>query len=237
MLALLPPLMLAGCGDGVTEASATQPMGDKAGLIVVELFQSQGCSSCPPANAAFNQIAGRDDLVALSFAVTYWDQLGWKDRFAQPAFTQRQRDYAKKLPVGAGVYTPQVVINGVRGIVGNGDGELAAALAQSPPISGGPPVTLSEGSVAIGSGTGRGTVWLVRYDPREQSVAINAGENEGRTLPHRNIVRELLPLGQWAGPAVKLNLPPGRTTNLHTAILVQAERNGAIIAAAKRPAA
>jgi len=108
-------LTLFGCDSVTTVATVPQSYAKVAGgPIVVELFQSQGCSSCPPTNAAFNLIADRADLIPLSFAVTYWDNLGWKDRFAKPAFTQRQRDYAKTLRVGAGVYTPQVVINGAR---------------------------------------------------------------------------------------------------------------------------
>ena len=89
----------------------------RAPLTVVELYQSQGCSSCPPAIANINAIADRPDILALTFAVTYWDQLGWKDTFASPGFTARQYDYAHGLGHG-GVYTPQVVINGRADLVG-----------------------------------------------------------------------------------------------------------------------
>lgn len=235
-------LALAACGTDAngeldqSAAAAVRPAtgGVSAGPIVVELYQSQGCSSCPPANAAFNRIADRADLIPLSFAVTYWDQLGWKDRFAQPAFTQRQRDYAKVLTVGAGVYTPQIVINGRRALVGGRKGELDRALAASRAISGGPALTASPAAVSVGAGTGSATVWLVRYDPREQQVTISAGENDGRTLPHKNIVRELTALGKWAGPAARFTVPP-QEAGLRSAVLVQDRTSGAILAASRLP--
>src|ERR1700744_2992761 len=110
-----------------------------AAPTVVELFQSQGCSSCPPAIANVNALADRPDILALSFSVTYWDYLGWKDTFAQPVFTQRQRDYARNLP--GGVYTPEVVINGRTPIVGIKRDELAGAVARAAPLQG-PAVTI-----------------------------------------------------------------------------------------------
>jgi len=229
-------LTLFACDSVTTVATVPQSHAKVAGgPIVVELFQSQGCSSCPPTNAAFNLIADRADLIPLSFAVTYWDNLGWKDRFAKPAFTQRQRDYAKTLRVGAGVYTPQVVINGARGLVGNKPDELARAIAKSRVIAGGPALTPSAGAVHIGAGTGRSTVWLVRYNPKERRVAISAGENDGRTLPHRNVVRALTPLGTWTGAAAQFSLPGAREPGLRGAVLVQDMTSGQIVAATRLP--
>jgi hypothetical protein len=247
-LAMLFPgaLALAACSpappadakpDERTVVAAPGAVRSGTGPIVVELYQSQGCSSCPPTNAAFNLVADRADLIPLSFAVTYWDQLGWKDRFAKPAFTQRQRDYAKTLRVGAGVYTPQVVINGTHGLVGNGKGELASALAKSRAITGGPALSLTPQTLSVGKGSGRGPVWLVRYDPTEQRVAITAGENGGRTLPHRNIVRELTLLGSWSGAAQQFAIPAAHTPGLRTVVLVHDAANGAIVAAQRLPAA
>lgn len=109
-------------------ASATAA--NPAGPTVVELFESQGCSSCPPANANVNAIADRPDILALNFAVTYWDQLGWKDTFAQPAFTARQWDYAHAAGRGQ-VATPQVIIDGHDTVVGNDAQQLAAAIRAS----------------------------------------------------------------------------------------------------------
>lgn len=240
LAALTAMLMLAACGKaapaGDTAMAAepkTPPVAARAGPIVVELFQSQGCSSCPPANAQFNAVAGRKDLIALSFSVTYWDQLGWKDRFARPEFTQRQRDYAATLPVGAGVYTPQVVINGSRGLVGVRSGEIAGAIAAAKPLTGGPAVDAAKGRVTIGAGRGAATVWLARYDPAERRVPINAGENSGRTLPHRNIVRELVRLGDWTGGRASFTLPAAKEANLQAAVLVQDKAHGNIVSAAR----
>jgi hypothetical protein len=152
-------------------------------VTVVELFQSQGCSSCPPANANVNAlIAARPDVLALSFAVTYWDQLGWKDGFATRANTQRQWDYAKGLHHD-NVWTPQVVINGRSDLVGSNAAALTAALKPLP--AGAPALALDDGVLGIGRGTaprGGADVWLIRYDPRTVAVAVKAGENGGKTL-------------------------------------------------------
>ena len=220
-------LFLASCALAGAPAHAADP----AHPTVIELFQSQGCSSCPPANAVLNRIAGRADLLALNFAVTYWDYLGWKDSFARPEFTQRQRDYAGS-GGHAGVFTPQMVINGRGVIVGSRQAEVDAAIARYDRQSGGPGITAAANGVAIGPGPARrpAIVWLVAYDPRVIAVPVRAGENQGRTLPHRNIVRRLTALGTWSGPAARFALPP-RTPGLECAILVQDGRGGPILAA------
>ncbi len=211
--------------DRKTSLSATVP--GQAGLKVVELFQSQGCSSCPPANAALNKIAGRTDIIALNFSVTYWDRLSWKDTFAKPAFTERQRAYAKALK-GNSVYTPQVILNGRTAIVGNGPGELQGAVLKMAAVSGGPTIASDGSSIIVSAGKGAGTVWLVHYDPRIYNVAIGAGENSGRTLPHRNVVRDLKNLGSWKGGAMKLALPRAGNAIWKSVILVQSAPVGAI---------
>jgi hypothetical protein len=222
---------LAACNSAPAEPMANSKIAASATApVVVELFQSQGCSSCPPANAALNLLADHEGVIALSFAVTYWDHLGWKDSFATPAYTQRQRNYNSALH-GDGVYTPQVVLNGARAIVGNGKGELAGAVAKTAGLSGGPAISASNAMVHVGKGSGKANVWLVRYDPRVRDVAINAGENGGRTLPHRNIVRQLVKLGGWSGAAADYPLPKTEETGLRTAILVQRSDGGAIYSA------
>ncbi|TFU01180.1 DUF1223 domain-containing protein [Polymorphobacter arshaanensis] len=202
-------------------------------VTVVELFQSQGCSSCPPANANVNAlIAARPDVLALSFAVTYWDQLGWKDGFATRANTQRQWDYAKGLHHD-NVWTPQVVVNGRSDLVGANASALADALKPLP--TGAPALALNDGTLAIGRGTaprGGADVWLVRYDPRTLNVAVKAGENGGKTLPHRNIVRSLTRLGGWTGTPVNFGVPAA-TPGLATAILLQSANGGPILAATR----
>ena len=224
-LALLPVLLAA-------PALAASP----AHPVVVELFQSQGCSSCPPAEANLNAIAGRADVLALSFAVTYWDQLGWKDIFAQPAFTARQWEYAHAAG-RAQVATPQMIVDGRTVLVGSNRAQVDAALSGATRGNAGPAVAARDGKVAIGAGATRGsaTVWLVRYDTRTLAVPIRAGENGGKTLPHRNIVRSLTPLGVWSGKPVSLPLPQYRynDTNLRSAVLVQDGKGGPILAAAR----
>ncbi|MDR3509497.1 MAG: DUF1223 domain-containing protein [Caulobacteraceae bacterium] len=208
---------------------------DAAHPVVVELFQSQGCSSCPPANANLLAIVDRPDVLALSFGVTYWDQLGWKDTFAKPQFTDRQWDYARALG-HANVFTPQVVVNGRADGVGAAHGDLARLIGQGERGDGGPSVTLQGDAVAIGAGRApaRGAdVLLVRYDPRTVQVPIRRGENGGRTLPHRDVVRELVRLGPWTGAATRFSLPRSSDPALSTAILVQTAGAGPILAAAK----
>lgn len=215
-------------------ALLTTPFAAQAApLTVVELFQSQGCSSCPPANANVNALtASRPDVLALSYAVTYWDQLGWKDRFASAANTQRQWDYAKGLRHD-NVWTPQVVVNGRADITGTRTAPLASLIAATPRVAG-PALTVAGGTVSIAAAKTAvpADVWLVRYDPRTQEVAVKAGENGGRTLPHRNIVRDLTRLGRWSGAAASFKLPPA-PAGLATAILVQAPQGGPILAAAR----
>jgi hypothetical protein len=225
---------LAGCGSSEAASSQTPVTGGSPEHpIVIELFQSQGCSSCPPANASLNAIADRSDVLALSFAVTYWDRLGWKDTFGSPHFTARQQDYAK---AGRGeVATPEFIVNGAYAVVGSNRSELYATIAKAGATSGGPTIAAGPASIRIEAAAGRtpATVWLVRYDPRTRQVPIRAGENGGRMLPHRNIVRELTRLGDWTGSAVSFPLPQPREPGLAAAVLVQGRGGGPIVSARK----
>ena len=216
---------------GASLAAAPALAADPAHPAVVELYQSQGCSSCPPADAVVNALADRADVLALSFAVTYWDQLGWKDIFASPAFTKRQWDYAKAGGRG-NVATPQVVVNGRGVVTGNRRTDVDAAIRSFDRGAGGPAIASDGRSVAIGAAAGKATIWLVRYDPRTIAVPIRAGENGGRTIPHRNIVRQLVALGPWSGRPIRYPLPPA-AAGLASALLLQAGTGGPIIAARK----
>ncbi|QDX26918.1 DUF1223 domain-containing protein [Sphingomonas suaedae] len=237
--AAIGALALGGVGLTVNAQRSPDvrpPVGNRAPpeparLTVVELFQSQGCSSCPPAAANVNAIAGQPNVLALSYGVTYWDQLGWKDSFASPQFTERQWEYARSRG-RARVWTPQVYVNGQRDLVGSNRAQLNQTIAAS--SIKGPSVSVSGGKVHIGAGRAarRATIWMVRYDPRTVNVPIRAGENGGRTLPHRNIVRQLTRLGQWTGAATSFSLPVPRD-GFRTAILVQDGKGGAIIGAVK----
>jgi len=217
--------LFAGAGSAANAADAVHP-------TVVEVFQSQGCSSCPPANANLNAIAGRPDILALSFAVTYWDRLGWKDIFAHPVFTERQWEYSRAGGRG-NVSTPQMIVNGRGVLVGNRPAEVDAFIKRFDRGSSGPRIDVGAGEVRIGAAASRGpaNVWLVRFDPRTRQVPIRAGENGGRTLPHRNIVRKLHLLGKWDGSASAFAVPTSPNAVWRSAILVQDGPGGAILAA------
>ncbi|MEP6982896.1 MAG: DUF1223 domain-containing protein [Sphingomicrobium sp.] len=206
---------------------------DPAHPTVIELFQSQGCSSCPPADANLNILAAtRPDVLALNFAVTYWDQLGWKDTFAKPAFTKRQWDYAH-FGSRQNVGTPQVIINGRTAVVGNDLVQLRAAIQRSDRGNQGPEISVRNGKVLIAAATGArpSLVWLVIYDPRVINVPIRAGENGGRTIPHRNIVRSLVKLGVWNGHSAAFSIPRSTTSILQSAVIIQGGLGGPIISA------
>jgi hypothetical protein len=222
-------LAIARLGLAGACTSAPSLAGDTDHPAVVELYQSQGCSSCPPADAVLNALADRRDVLALSFAVTYWDQLGWKDTFASPAFTQRQWDYAKAAGRG-NVATPQMIVNGRAAINGGNRAEVDDAIRRFPRPAGEPAITSDTRSVMIGAGKGRAILWLVRYDPRTIPVPIRAGENGGRTIAHRNIVRQLVRLGDWTGASASFRLPAS-APGLVGAVIAQQSIGGPIIAA------
>ncbi|OYU69176.1 MAG: hypothetical protein CFE28_03665 [Alphaproteobacteria bacterium PA2] len=219
----------------LTIALATPVHAETERLTVVELFTSQGCSSCPPANANLTKLADRPGVLALSFGVTYWDDLGWKDTFADKAYTQRQWEYARGLRHD-NVFTPQVVINGRKDDVGVSLSKLDLLMKLTPGPVSGSAIRLTDASVSLNSANSPGKpaqVWLVRYDPRIVQVPVRRGENTGRTLPHRNVVRALVKLGDYTGQAVSYRLPASGDQALRTAVLVQSGPGGAIIAAAR----
>jgi len=205
-------------------------------LAVVELYTSQGCSSCPPADALLGELARRPDVLALAFHVDYWDDLGWRDRFELPVATQRQQQYARQLG-SASVYTPQMVIDGTADVVGS-DAAGVARLIAAPRAS--VPVQLStrDGellvSVAAANGMPAAEVTLLSYLPQAQT-AIGRGENAGRALREYNIVRSCATLGGWRGASAEWHV---RVADLPAdaravAVLVQEPGPGAIIGAAQ----
>lgn len=200
-------------------------------VTVVELYQSQGCSSCPPAIRNVNALADKPNILPLIFAVTYWDRLGWKDTFARPEFTNRQWAYAHGLH-NPEVYTPQVVVNGQKDLTGGNPAELAKAIREAKPVSG-PAITIEAGKIRVGAGLPtKADVWLARYDPRTVNVDIGAGENSGVTIAHRNVVHQLIRLGAWQGAAQSFVIPPSPDKAWRSAVLVQGEDGKAIIGAA-----
>jgi len=208
---------------------------DAAHPTVIELFQSQGCSSCPPAAANVAAVSDRPDVLALSFAVDYWDRLGWKDTFSKAAWTARQYAYARAMSRD-GVYTPQVVVNGR--VEGDGlePGALAGLMSRGDRGAAGPNVGFSGGAVTVGAGaapSGGADVWLARFIPRTVEVTIPRGENAGHTLPYKDVVREMVLLGHWRGEAATFHLPGGADSSLAEAAIVQGAGCGPILAAAK----
>ncbi|MBL8554433.1 MAG: DUF1223 domain-containing protein [Phenylobacterium sp.] len=203
--------------------------------VVLELFTSQGCSSCPPADLAVAKAADRPDVIALSFNVTYWNHLGWKDTFSRPEFTDRQVAYAKALGQGA-PYTPEVVAGGRVGGVGNTARAVDQLIARGRTAAT-TTVSASGDRIVVGAGVAprRGAeVWLVRYDPRTLQTPVKAGENTGKTLPQRNVVRSLKRLGDWSGGAASFGRPRSEP-GLNEVVIVQAKGAGPILAAARLP--
>ncbi|HEX3673018.1 MAG TPA: DUF1223 domain-containing protein [Rhizomicrobium sp.] len=212
--------------------SGAAQAGDSAHPTVVELFQSQGCSSCPPANANVMALSDRPDVLTLSLGVTYWDYLGWKDTFASPQYTDRQRDYARAFH-RRDVFTPEVVVNGREDVVGTDRAELEALIKRSARTSE-PDITLTPGAVTVGAGGAQAAqVWLVRYDPNIVQVPVTRGENSGVTLPHRNVVHELVKLGDWNGKEASYAIPSSPNKEWRAAFLLQQGPGGPIIAAAR----
>jgi hypothetical protein len=176
--------------------------------VVVELFTSQGCSSCPPANAFLNEMTkGRRDVLPLAFHVTYWDRLGWKDPFSLEVATERQDRYGHRF--GDGSYTPEMVVDGSVGLVGSERDEVNAAIAQAKQSQlASPDVNVGKSgdnvAIRIGSAHGSGKVLLIGFD-HEHTTKIGHGENGGRTLVESNVVRSVRPVGEWSGIPVAFN--------------------------------
>jgi hypothetical protein len=181
---------------------------------VVELFTSQGCSSCPPADRLAGELARDPSIVAMSLPVDYWDYLGWKDTLASPRHTARQRGYAR-VRGDREVYTPQAVVNGIMHAPGSDKAAIDEAIAATH----GDPATLSLAvklsvaadrvDVAVPAGSGgsaNGEVWLCEL-AKTVPVAVGHGENEGRTIVYHNVVRRWVKLGEWNGAARAFTVP------------------------------
>lgn len=205
--------------------------------VVIELFTSQGCSSCPPADKLLHRLAEREDVIALALHVDYWDYIGWKDAFARAEHTKRQRKYAHE---GARkmIYTPQMVINGQEDVVGAHAMEVADLIARHkaavPMVEldlkrNGPFLEVRANALEpIGAPL---DVQVVRYVPR-QMVEITRGENAGRTLSYANVVEDWVYLGKWDGSG-PLDVSTELNGSSAAAVLIQYPGPGAIVAAAK----
>jgi hypothetical protein len=176
--------------------------------VVVELFTSQGCSSCPPANAYLNELSrDRCDVLPLAFHVTYWDRLGWKDPFSLEAATERQDHYGHRF--GDGSYTPEIVVDGATSHVGSHRQDVGSAIERArngTRTAANINVTKDGGrvSIEVGSGSGSGRVLLIGFD-HEHRTAIGRGENAGRTLDEAVVVRSIRSVGDWSGAPLRIS--------------------------------
>ncbi|HLI20017.1 MAG TPA: DUF1223 domain-containing protein, partial [Stellaceae bacterium] len=196
--------------------------------VLAELFTSQSCSSCPPADALLGELAKRPDVLALSFHVDYWDRLGWRDLFSLHAATERQRRYAQLL--GSEVYTPQLVIGGRAQTVGSdrdsveallsaarGDQHTAASLTRSADDS----IELHIEALPGGAMPSTADILFVTFDPVHKTT-IRGGENEGVFLATYNDVRSTRSLGRWSGQAIVLHVTPrANEIGSRAAVIVQ----------------
>jgi hypothetical protein len=205
--------------------------------LVVELFTAQGCSDCPRANDLVGKLADDKGVIALTFSVDYWDYLGWKDTFAKPEFSARQRTYSSAFKL-RDVYTPQIVLDGTSQVAGGKPDEVEAAVAEARkdrPLQ--PELALrSDGKLSVGSGEaprGGAVIWLVRYDPGVREVKVRTGENKGQTVKQTHEVRELTKLGVWKGAPKLIRLPEAGETDLQSVVLIQTLHGGKILAARK----
>jgi hypothetical protein len=240
LLALLAAV--ASLAMGATPAGA-EPR------AVVELFTSQGCSSCPPADRLLGELARDPSLVAMSLPIDYWDYIGWKDTLAKPRHAARQRFYAKTRGDGD-VFTPQVVVNGVTHAVGSDKAAIEQAIAESRrdgatlslPVK----IAVADGklnvsvltsnvNVLASTETASGEVWLCALG-RAVPVTIGRGENSGHTITYHNVVRHWVKLGDWTGTARTFTVPAADFEAADAvAVIVQsgtADRPGTMLGAA-----
>jgi hypothetical protein len=205
---------------------------------VVELFTSQGCSSCPPADAYLGELAKRPGVLALGFHVDYWNYIGWADPYSMKLAADRQRDYARRLGLHY-VYTPQMVIDGTREGVGSEPDRIASLLREvvaeqraRPALS----VARSGASLHIRVGAAASaepaTIWLVGFDGTHQTKVLR-GENEGETAADYQVVRSFVAVGSWSGAPLDLDVAADKIAGEGCAVLLQANGNGPIITAAK----
>jgi hypothetical protein len=204
--------------------------------VVVELYTSQGCASCVPADALLAKLVKRPDVIPMSLPVTYWDMLGWKDTLASETNTRRQKAYAEAMGHSA-VYTPQIIVDGMSDIVGSREQAVEASIdwhgrdrdAEDVPVS--MQETAQELRIAIGSAPDRGakalaTVWMFHLRSAA-TVSIGGGENDGRTMTYHNVVGDLRAIGQWKGEPLAIDLPRSSMEGLpHDGVVVVVQGGG-----------
>ena len=237
-LAAAAAMIVAVAADGQTRT------GDVS--AVLELFTSQGCSSCPPADALLTEFAKTPGLIALSLPVDYWDYIGWKDTLAMPALTDRQKNYAAARGDGQ-VYTPQIVVDGVSHAVGSDKSKIEQAIRTSASQDGVLSVPLHVTDVngdlvgdvgAAGDGVPKWGSILLLQVAKKRVVAIGRGENAGHTITYTNVVRSIDRIGVWSGAAMHFEVPAAELTPRGDGYVVllqsgKTDRPGAILAAVR----
>lgn len=226
---LVTTLMLVLLGETVVaQASSSRTP------IVIELFTSQGCSSCPPADTLLGELAERPDVIALAFHVDYWDSLGWRDAFALPLSSQRQQQYGQTLQLRT-IFTPQAIVDGHRSVLGSDRHAMLAVInahRQAIPIK--LAVVNSELVIGLGDlpGSNHVDVNVVSY-MQQASTAIGRGENTGHVLKEFNIVRSFKQLDSWNGRARSYYVPLSSlpTDASHVAVMLQQPGQGQVIGA------
>jgi hypothetical protein len=235
--------ILVAAALGLSPAAA-EPI-NRAGLpdvarpVVVELYTSQGCNTCPPADALAGELAQLPGILPLSFHIDYWDYIGWKDRFALPGNTERQRGYARALG-SRFIYTPQMVVDGYLDAPGHRQRQVYAALDKASRDLPAVEVIFDHSAEVVRIGEGEAppegaVVWLAVFD-KKHTTRIERGENAGRELNYYNVVRAFRALGAWDGRAAQFALElASASDNDACAVIVQTNGNGPILGAASMP--
>lgn len=210
--------------------------------VVVELFTSQGCSSCPPADALMAELAKRQDVLALSYNVDYWDYIGWKDNLARPEFGARARAYVDRLKLQS-PYTPQMVVDGLIDVVGNHRGKVTGVVEkQTNGPRDGVPVVIARSGDKLGVSVGEGQPVpgariLILRTKAAITVEIGKGENKGKKITYTNAVRRVMDAGEWTGKAASLSLPAAMPDLSEptdgVVVLIQGGPGGPILGAAQ----
>jgi hypothetical protein len=242
-----PILGLAALLAGSLAAASPAALAGESPKAVVELFTSQGCSSCPPADRVLTDLAREPDVIALSLPVDYWDYLGWKDTLASPAFSARQRAYSNARG-DRQVFTPQMVVNGKVSCVGSDRAQIGRSIARASagrerlPVridlaETGPTLTIDVGR---GDPPAAGEVWVLPV-AKAREVAIGRGENRGRSVTYANVVRGMTRAGFWSGAPARFEVPlkKARAGEADSYVVLlqegEAEKPGPILGAAKGP--
>ena len=223
-------MVLAGVVAGLSPSASTAD----SPVVLVELFTSQGCSSCPPADKNLAALAARDDVLALSLHVDYWDYLGWRDTFGRAEHTKRQVSY-RDLMGARVIYTPQVIVHGLHDVPGHNGDAIDAAITQARTNDETSRISLvSEAGMLkavleTNKSPSKCTLWMATYS-KSETVQIQRGENAGRSITYHNVVNKLMRVGSWDGTSQRIAMPqPAAGEGI--AVWLQDDRTGRVISA------